>query len=398
MTFSAVIGANFGDEGKGRTVDFLSRQSNQPPLIVRYNSGAQAGHTVVSGDKRHVFSQHGSSLRPYAQTLLCNKFVLDPTRFNAEYEVLTDIHEMCIPPIVWLGEDVAMSTPLDVLLNQMQEISRGHGRHGSCGMGFGETLLRRERHPGLMWHHFDELTEYFLSEVDKRSLDVKDCIQADVYQAVKAGNFNWGVYEKEVFRMLKRVSMIGDTAVFLETQEDVIFEGAQGLLLHQDHEFFPHVTRCRTGIEDIIELLSENQIYEEDLHVYYCSRSYLTRHGAGPLPAELDGLPFKRVEDATNVPNNYQGKLRFAHLDVDFVRKTIKNDLSKVGDRIRVIPHISLGCCDQVDAMNVSDQIRRAEGMASALSADITDGKCIFGFGPDSADTFERNVGTTAYA
>jgi adenylosuccinate synthase len=91
---------------------------------------------------------------------------------------------------------------------------------------------------------------------------------------------------------------------------DPIFEGAQGLLLDQDNkQFFPHLTRSHTGMRNVRILCEQAGIGGVD--VYYVSRTYLTRHGAGPLPGEDRGLSF---EDNTNVEHSFQGKIRFAPL------------------------------------------------------------------------------------
>ena len=90
----------------------------------------------------------------------------------------------------------------------------------------------------------------------------------------------------------------------------VIFEGGQGLLLDQDRkEFFPYLTRSSTGMKNVRALCSEAGIDWVD--AYYVSRTYMTRHGAGPFPTEAAGM---RYEDTTNTYGHYQGPLRYGHL------------------------------------------------------------------------------------
>jgi adenylosuccinate synthase len=104
--------------------------------------------------------------------------------------------------------------------------------------------------------------------------------------------------------------------------KDPVFEGAQGLLLDQDNkEFFPHVTRSNTGLKNVRMLCAEACI--SDITAYYVSRTYLTRHGAGPLLGED---PKMRFQDATNTDHPYQGPLRFAPLDNNaMIRRCIKD-------------------------------------------------------------------------
>jgi adenylosuccinate synthase len=138
-----------------------------------------------------------------------------------------------------------------------------------------------------------------------------------------------------------RPAMLADYA-------QVVFEGAQGLLLDQDRGAFPYVTRSHTGIRNALEVAAEAGI--DALDVTYVSRAYLTRHGAGPLSNELQGKPYAGIEDSTNVPNEFQGTLRFAHLDLDLLERTIRTDFADAmlypGVAARL--HLAVSCLDQV--------------------------------------------------
>jgi adenylosuccinate synthase len=95
--------------------------------------------------------------------------------------------------------------------------------------------------------------------------------------------------------------------------DDIVFEGAQGLLLDQHRkEFLPHVTHSNTGVKNVEVLCAQAGVTEKE--IYYVSRTYLTRHGAGPLPGEDPAMQF---EDETNRDGHWQGPLRFAPLDAD---------------------------------------------------------------------------------
>ena len=108
--------------------------------------------------------------------------------------------------------------------------------------------------------------------------------------------------------------------------KDPVFEGAQGLLLDQENkEFFPHVTRSRTGMHNVRVLCAQAGITE--IEAYYVSRTYLTRHGAGRLPGEDAALYYP---DNTNKDHPYQGGLRFAPLDSDALVKRCLADAGNV--------------------------------------------------------------------
>src|SRR6185436_10831648 len=128
--------------------------------------------------------------------------------------------------------------------------------------------------------------------------------------------------------MRDRVFMEPNLKNFKET--DLIFEGSQGLLLDQNRSWdMPHLTRANTGLQNVVKICNELGI--EDLSAVYVSRTYLTRHGAGPLAGEA---PIEQVvdnpnPDETNITNQYQGVFRYAPLDKDRLFKEIQADVDK---------------------------------------------------------------------
>jgi len=121
---------------------------------------------------------------------------------------------------------------------------------------------------------------------------------------------------------------------------DPVFEGAQGLLLDQGNkEFFPHVTHSNTGMKNVEILCAQAGITEKE--IYYVSRTYLTRHGAGRLPGEDAAMSF---EDLTNRQNQFQGPLRFAPLNADDLRARCQADAGSNPYKL-VLTH-----CDQLEA------------------------------------------------
>jgi adenylosuccinate synthase len=112
--------------------------------------------------------------------------------------------------------------------------------------------------------------------------------------------------------------------------------------LDERHRFFPHVTRSRTGLANVIQIAGE--IGLNKLDVVYVIRAYMTRHGAGPFPTERPGLSFP---DPTNAPNEWQGALRFGELDLSLLAESIANDRKEAG-RLAVSPRLAVTCLDQV--------------------------------------------------
>ncbi len=375
-TAEVVIGANFGDEGKGLVTDFLAARGGGDTLVVRMNGGAQAGHTVVTPEgQRHVFSHFGSGSFAGAATLLSRFFVCNPLLFVKEYGVLA---EKSVRPEVYADAQAAVTTPYDMMINQIVEESRGNGRHGSCGVGFGETIERQGH------------AEYALRCADlqdRAAVAKRLCLIRDGWVPQRLAAL--GVQQVSE-QWQSRISGTGalqkfldDTDFFLQetkivtgdflakTGKQVVFEGAQGLLLDQERGWFPHVTRSHTGIRNVLALAAEGGI--DGLRVFYATRAYTTRHGAGPLPHEQVTLPYPRIVDRTNVPNPYQGTLRFAWLDANLLARTIRQDLAdNTSGAVRLEYGLAVTCLDQIDGEAVfvdNGNLQKAapEGLLAAL-------------------------------
>lgn len=344
----AVIGANFGDEGKGLMTDYLVTE-HQSDLVIRFNGGAQAGHTVQLPDgRRHVFSHFGSGSFAGAATLLSRFFIVNPMIFTREYSELA----IKLPENmdVKIDANAPVTTPFDMLLNQLVEQKRGESRHGSCGLGIGETIERGEKFLKLTAQHLTDETSLI-----GKLLAIRDTWVEIRKQQLGLDNSQDHILKSDVLienylndvRFMIAQSIIVNGAETIQAAHNPVFEGAQGLLLDQDHEFFPHVTRSNTGIKNMLALAAEASIRE--VEVYYMTRAYLTRHGAGPLMDELPRLPWKIV-DETNISNDWQGSLRFANLNVDQLKKSIFDDLKSNYSNIKIKPRIAITCLDQVSA------------------------------------------------
>jgi adenylosuccinate synthase len=132
--------------------------------------------------------------------------------------------------------------------------------------------------------------------------------------------------------------------------DNIIFEGSQGLLLDQNNkEYFPNLTPSNTGMQNVSKLLSAlNETEEKDIEIVYATRCYMTRHGAGKFTSEINDKPFEGIVDLTNVPNPYQGSLRYGLLDVDLLKQTIEKDLV-FADGFKYNKSLAITCLDQID-------------------------------------------------
>ena len=318
-----VFGLQFGDEGKGRMTDYFARQVDNP-LVVRFNGGAQAAHNVVTPEGlHHTFQQFGAGTLAGARTLLSQYMLVDPIRLATEATelthklkrwVLTDHYVHCAAPVL---------TPYHGALNRIKERARGDQRHGSCGNGVGELMadLTGGVHgrPVLRMGELKHRTLLYekLCEIQRRC-------QAD------ARPYWDGQENTPEFKILMdhphdtEVAMwsIGkelNIRTHAECRELVytsncVFEGAQGMLLDQDRGFAPHNTWSKCGPDNALALLKDAGVQDEP-EIVGVMRSYMTRHGAGPLPSE--GLvPTSWFPAEHNQTNDWQQHWRTGALDM----------------------------------------------------------------------------------
>jgi adenylosuccinate synthase len=355
-TGKVVIGANYGDEGKGLLTDYFASHAPDNSLVVRFNGGAQAGHTVVTPDgRRHVFSHFGSGTFVGAPTFLSKFFIVNPLIFVKEY---SDLQRLGAAPQIIIDRNAMMTTPFDMLINQTAEIGRGAKRHGSCGLGINETVTRSLRasefrvnasdaeNPILLRRRLLHLKNYWLpTRIREQSLDL-NCEQAK--KLLNNLDLILDEYIKDTQSLLNLASI---TDCYPKAQT-IIFEGAQGLMLDEDRiDQFPHVTRSKTGLTNVLHLAPFFGI--EKLDVTYVTRTYLTRHGAGPLEHESEWS----FPDLTNVPNQFQGTLRFAPLNLDALQTNIQIDLLRTRYRFGGTPSIPANNIAAGFAMTCVDQV-----------------------------------------
>jgi adenylosuccinate synthase len=300
MIARAVIGANFGDEGKGLVTDYLC--SKGAGVVVRFNGGAQAGHTVVTpGGDRHVFGHFGSGSFLGVPTFLSQFFIVNPILFFKER---AELHALGLNPTVFAHPECLVSTFVDMIINQRLEEARGDKRHGSVGLGVNETIGRSD-----------------IAELKITMADLWNGVNLQSKLELMCGKYAQFRTGKKIDEPAMITKFMEGCTMFAEAVhpagmaqcKDPVFEGAQGLLLDQNNkEYFPHLTRSNTGMQNVRVLCAQAGI--DDIMTYYVSRTYLTRHGAGPLPGEDPEMVY---EDVTNVPHPYQGRIRFAPLDDD---------------------------------------------------------------------------------
>lgn len=353
--FDVVIGANFGDEGKGVFTSFLATR-NPDAIIVRFNGGSNASHTVTVEDPkmgvmRHAFRHLGSGTFSGNPTFLSEDFIINPLMLFEEMDVV--IKKFGIIPRLIIDPNCVVSTPYDMLINQWLEESRNH-RHGSCGVGINETVTRSQECPLMA------------KDIHKPKTEVYELIKdiRDIYFSARLNTLGLTLTndQKELFsneQLLENfvedfmsLNMISQIPIkhILLSYDHLIFEGAQGLALDQTMGTFPHVTRSNTGLTNIAKYLQLTCTDDINISVHYMTRCYLTRHGEGPFNEAED---FPPIIDETNIPNEWQGTMRFGWLNIDELKQRIEQDLKNVCHIKNVIPSLNVTCLDQLHVIPV---------------------------------------------
>ncbi|AHG47250.1 adenylosuccinate synthase [Rhizobium leguminosarum bv. trifolii CB782] len=371
----AVIGALYGDEGKGLMVDRLAA-ATPGAVVVRSNGGAQAGHTVVDpAGVRHVFHHIGAGSFAGAATHFSRFFVAHPMLLLDE---LTALGQLGVEPEISSDPRAPVTTPFDVIINQALELARGTARHGSCGLGFGETIERNLRPEFAL-----STKDLFRPDLHARLVSIRDAwvpvrlaalgitaLPAELAAAL-ADDITTARFEADCAAYLDRAALWPDRR--LCERGPVIFEAAQGLELDQDRGVFPHVTRSNTGLANMLAISVEAGITE--LAATYATRCYTTRHGAGPLKGEVPALSGINIVDPTNAPNEWQGTLRLAPLDLDTLRQAIARDLTLDRGGITIRGGLAVTCLDQAeDGFAITDHgeaIRLDPAEAASEIADL---------------------------
>jgi adenylosuccinate synthase len=305
---SIVLGLGFGDESKGSTTSFLCSQA-QKPLVIRFNGGHQAGHTVLHGKHRHTFSNFGSGTMQGAATYWSQFCTLYPTGVLNEWKALQKYQ-----PKLFVHPLAPVATPFDRIHNVTTEADN---RHGSCGVGFGSTLARHESYYKI---HVQDL--YFPSVLEMKLSQITQ----KLYHKYLPDNWV-DIFDKFLETCKFVAENIISTNINFDDYGHYIFEGAQGIMLDMDFGFFPHVTRSNTTSKNAWSIIESMQIkYRLPVNVYYVTRSYQTRHGNGPMTWEGQCPPLGNNEKENNVYNQWQGKFRTGILDADLLRYALQCD------------------------------------------------------------------------
>jgi len=279
----AVIGAQWGDEGKGKIVDLLCESFE---VVARFQGGHNAGHTVKFGDKHFALRLIPSGiLHANKLCLLGNGMVIDPAALLEEMEKLRALG-VTIDSNLKISDSAHVILPYHQALDQAREAAAGSSKIGTTGRGIGPAYEAKVGRYGI------RIADLLDADVLKQKIEFT-CVERNAVLA--------SVYEKEKFDPAKLFEMyldfgrqladrITSGTLFINEQikagKRVMFEGAQGTMLDIDHGTYPFVTSSSTVVGGICTGLG---VAPKHIHkVIGVAKAYTTRVGAGPFPTELE--------------------------------------------------------------------------------------------------------------
>ncbi|MFV9503321.1 MAG: adenylosuccinate synthetase [Oscillochloridaceae bacterium umkhey_bin13] len=326
------VDLGFGDAGKGSVVDYLAR-AEAAHTVVRFNGGAQAAHRVVTPDGReHVFSQFGSGCFAGAATHLSRFMLIDPPAMLTEAAHLAALGCPEILARTTIEAEALVLTPYTRAINRLRELARGNQRHGSCGMGIGETMQDQLRYgprvlragdladPATVATKLQFTRALALSKLEalRPSLPDTATVAQELAPLYDRALPDW--LAETYAQLADQLQIVGNhhLAQILARPGSVIFEAAQGVLLDEWYGLHPYTTWSTTTLANANQLLAEAG-FSGPLTRLGISRAYSTRHGAGPLPSEDPALT-RALPDARNQAHPWQQHFRVGWLDLVLLR------------------------------------------------------------------------------
>lgn len=293
MAVNLLLGLQWGDEGKGKIVDVLTKNYD---IIARFQGGPNAGHTLIFDGQKHVLHTIPSGIfHKNAVNVVGNGVVIDPVIFKKELQNLSKFN-LDFKSKLLISRKAHLILPTHRLLDAASETSKGKAKIGSTLKGIGPTYMDKTGRNGMRvgdlelddWKDkYASLTEKHIKMIDYFNVDIQynlKELEAEFYDAIDT---------------LKQLTFIDSEAYLnnaLKNNQSILAEGAQGSLLDVDFGTYPYVTSSNTTAAGACTGLgvAPNKIGE----VFGIFKAYTTRVGSGPFPTELfdeDGATMSKV-------------------------------------------------------------------------------------------------------
>ncbi|MCK6614422.1 MAG: adenylosuccinate synthase [Ignavibacteriales bacterium] len=280
MRVTVLVGSQWGDEGKGKIVDLLSEKFD---VVVRYQGGANAGHTVEIGSKKYVLHLIPSGiLREDVVCVIGNGVVIDPVALLEEIALL-ESHGITVKGRLFISHNAHLIMPYHKLLDSISE--SGKVKIGTTGRGIGPCYIDKYARKGIKI--IDLLYPEILEEKIRQNLEEKNLLLKNIYNVeeldVEKIINQYLEFDKQIDVYIKDVPAYLNQMI--EEGKSVLLEGAQGALLDVDHGTYPFVTSSNptSGGACTGTGIPPNKVTD----VIGIVKAYTTRVGEGPFPTEL---------------------------------------------------------------------------------------------------------------
>ena len=293
MSVQLIVGAQWGDEGKGKIVDRLSENAE---VVVRYQGGANAGHTVYVNGKKFILHLLPSGiLHPEVLCVIGNGLVFDPAAFFEELELLKESH-ISVDGRLKISDRVHIIFPYHKKLDQARESKARGNKIGTTGRGIGPAYVDKFNRNGIRLAEM--LDDYSLKMRLEQNLDLANRILVDDFHEPPLSFVSVFEESKRFADRLKPFA--ADTAIVLndawKTGKNILLEGAQGALLDVDFGTYPFVTSSNPTCGGAVTGTGLPASAIED--VLGVMKAYCTRVGGGPFPSEEENETGERLREA----------------------------------------------------------------------------------------------------
>lgn len=319
MAVRVVVGTQWGDEGKGKYIDMLAKESD---IVVRFSGGNNAGHTVVANGVKYALHLIPSGiLHKDKKCIIGNGVVIDPAVLLEE---IKNLNERGIDTSNLMISDRAhVIMPYHRLLDELQENFRGTNRLGTTKRGIGPAYVDKTDRCGI--RICDLIDEETFSEKLKYNLAIKNVVIEKVYGG-KGFDFDEIKAEyTEYARQLKKY--VTDTNAVLhkalEEKKDILFEGAQATFLDLDFGTYPFVTSSNPIAGGVCTGAGIGPVYVDE--VYGVLKAYTSRVGTGPFPTEQDNEIGDTIRELGGEYGTTTGRpRRCGWLDIVMIKYAVK--------------------------------------------------------------------------